>query len=169
MLVIVVPEAEAVVSAFRERYAARSAARIPAHITLLVPYVPAERLDGAAIEAAREHIGQFAPFDAERTGVGRFAEHVWLAQSPTEVFAGLIRATCRRFPESSYGAEFPEPVPHLTIGEASGDVSVEEIVRAAECEIAPQLPVRFRVSAASLLVEHADGKWLQGADFGFGA
>ena len=167
---IVVPEAESVISAFRDRYAVRSAAsRIPAHVTLLVPYVPAEHLDSAAIEAARQLFGHFAPFDAELVGVGRFAEHVWLAPSPAEVFAELIRATCRRFPESPYGAEFPDPVPHLTVGEASVDVSVEEIVRAAEREIVPRLPVRFRVSAATLLVEQVGGTWLRDADFGFGA
>ena len=160
-LILIVPEAESVVATFRARYAAESLAkRIPAHITLLIPYVAASRLDDVAVSSAREHFGSFAPLDAELVEVGRFTEHVWLAPSPREPFVGLIQDTCRRFPESPYGETFPNPVPHLTVGQATPSLSAEEIARTAEEELGPQLPVAFRVDAAWLLVEQEDGTWI---------
>ena len=39
-LVILVPEAESMVKAFRERYDPAAQAGMPAHITLLYPFVP---------------------------------------------------------------------------------------------------------------------------------
>lgn len=165
-----VPEAEPVVSSFRARYATASvASRIPAHITLLVPYVPAARLDDEALGAARAHFSGVVPFDAALVAVGRFDEHVWLAPSPRYLFVDLIRATCRRFPESPYGTEFHDPVPHLTIGQASQAISAEAMLRAAEAEVGPHLPVRFRAASASLLEECSDSTWVQAAEFRFGA
>ena len=163
-----VPEVEPVVSAFRARFAAASIAKgIPTHITLLIPYVPAARLDDDALSAAREHFRGVAPFAAELVAVGRFEEHVWLAPSPRDTFVELIRATCRRYPESSYGTEFPDPVPHLTIGQVSPGVSVEAILGAAEAEIAPHLPVAFGASTATLLEEQANGTWASTTEFPF--
>lgn len=162
------PEAEPVVASFRARYAAESVARrIPAHITLLIPYVAAARLDDLAVSEAREHFGSAAPFDAALVEIGRFTEHVWLAPSPSDAFVELIRSTCRRFPESPYGEAFPSPVPHLTVGQASPSASVGEIARAAEVELAPRLPVGFRVDAAWLLVEQGDGTWVATERFAF--
>lgn len=160
-LTLIVPEAEPVVAAFRARYAAESVAkRIPAHITLLIPYVAAARLDDMAVASAREHFRSFAPFAAELVEVGRFTEHVWLAPSPREAFVDLIQVTCRRFPESPHGEAFPNPVPHLTVGQAGPGLSVEAIASAAEEELAPRLPIAFRVDSAWLLVEQDDGMWV---------
>lgn len=162
------PEAEPVVATFRARYAAESVAkRIPAHITLLIPYVAAASLDADSVSAAREHFAGVAPFDAALVEIGCFAEHVWLAPSPREVFVELISSTCRRFPDSPYGDAFPNPVPHLTVGQAGPGGSVAEIARAAEVELAPRLPVAFRVDAAWLLVEQDDRTWVASERFGF--
>lgn len=164
------PEAEPTVAAFRARYAATSVARrIPAHITLLIPFVPAVDLDEGAVAAARDHFAATRPIDGALVSIGSFPEHVWLAPSPREAFAELIRKTCGRFPESPYGREFPDPVPHLTIGQADDEVTVEEIVRAAEREIAPRLPVRFRAASAWLLVEQVEGAWAREVEFPFGS
>ena len=166
---VVVPEVEPVVSAFRARYAAGSVAhRMPAHITLLIPYVPAARLDGAAIESAREHFSSVAAFDAELVAVGRFDEHVWLAPSPHDRFVELIRATRERFPESSRGTALRDPVPHLTVGKATAAVPIEAVVRAAEAELSPRLPLRFRAASATLFVETPGGRWEQVAVLPFG-
>ena len=164
------PEAEPLVSSFRGRYLAGSVARgIPPHITLLIPYVSAARLDVAAIESAREHFRGVARFDAELVGVGRFEEHVWLAPAPRVAFVELIRSTCRWYPESPYGMEFPDPVPHVTVGEANDEHPLAAILDAARVELAPSLPLPFRANSASLLVEQADGMWEQTETFAFAA
>ena len=118
-------------------------------------------LDDAALTAALVHFHRVAPFDAELVRVDRFAEHVWLAPEPRSVFVELIRDTCLAFPDCApYSGAFAEPEPHLTVGQTSPDATVDEIARAAEHDLAPRLPVSFRVEAAWLLVEQADGTWV---------
>lgn len=124
-----------------------------------MPYVMVNRLDSAAVGAARSHFLRSSSFDAELVAVGSFTEHVWLAPEPRQAFVDLIRATCQRFPESDYGSRFPNPVPHLTVGQVSRDTSIDELVGAAERDLAPILPIRFRVDAATLLEEQPDGSW----------
>ena len=162
------PEAEPVVAPFRARYAVESVARrLPAHITLLLPYVAAAGLDDVAVSDAREHFARIAAFDAALVEAGSFTEHVWLAPLPSDAFVELIQLTCSRFPESPYGQAFPKPVPHLTVGQASAAASVEEIAQAAEEELVPRLPIAFRVDAAWLLIEQGDGTWVAAERFTF--
>jgi hypothetical protein len=68
-------------------------------------------------------------------------------------------ATCARFPACPpYGGAFAEPVPHLTIGEATAETSTEAILEATR-ELEPALPLCFPVEAVSLLEEQHDGTW----------
>jgi 2'-5' RNA ligase len=164
-----VPEAEPVVASFRSTYAAESVAtRIPAHVTLLFPFVDAERVDATLRVVVRQHFAARSAFDARLDGIGRFDGHVWLVPVPRERFVDLVRVTCDRFPECApYGRSFSKPVPHLTVGAATPERSTDEIARAAEAELAPRLPLPFRVDAAWLLVEQADGTWVADERFPF--
>jgi 2'-5' RNA ligase superfamily len=142
--------------------AEKVAQRVPAHITLLVPFVPADRVDEGALRTARSHFAEILSFDAELAAVGRFEEHVWLSPAPRECFVELISATWERFPEyPPYGGDFAghDPVPHLTVGGSTATTTIDELVAAAERELAPHLPLAFHVDAASLLVEQSDHSW----------
>ncbi len=135
---------------------------MPAHITLLVPFVPADRVDERALAAARSHFAEILSFDAELAAVGRFAEHVWLSPAPGERFVELISATWERFPQyPPYGGDFEghDPVPHLTVGVSTATTTIDELFAAAERELAPHLPLAFHVDAAWLLIEQPDHGW----------
>jgi 2'-5' RNA ligase len=163
-LAIVVSEAEQVVAAFRRLFDP-AAERIPAHVTILVPFVPAISLDERAVDGARAHFAELPAFDAALTGISTFDAHVWLSPEPTARFVELINATYARFPAfPPYGGVFLEPVPHLTIGQADGARTLAEIRSAADAEIAHRLPVSFRVDMVSLFVEQGDARWSRRAD-----
>ena len=49
-LVVLVPEAEALVKPFRDRYDPSAAVGVPAHITLLYPFKPPDEVDGAVLD-----------------------------------------------------------------------------------------------------------------------
>jgi 2'-5' RNA ligase len=155
-----VPEAEPVTAAFRARFDSRSVARrIPPHVTALFPFVAADDValvwDRLATLTASLHA-----FDAALVDVRRFEQHVWLAPDPRDLWLELIDATCRCFPETPpYEGIFETPEPHLTVGEATDDVTTESILEGARHELAPHLPLRFRVEELSLLEEQADGTW----------
>jgi 2'-5' RNA ligase len=166
---VIVPEAERLVASFRARFAAESVAkRIPPHVTLLFPFVPAAQLDESVRTRAKAHFASFAPFGGALESVGRFDSHVWLGPEPRSRFVDLIVDTCARFPEQPpYGGVFDQPAPHLTIGAATADLGVDEIAEAAETELAAKLPLSFRVDAAWLLVEQEDGTWAAAERFPF--
>ena len=164
------PEAEPLVASFRARYAAASVAEaIPAHITLLFPFVEAGRVDDALRALVEAHFAAALPFAAELSSVGRFEAYVWLVPEPRERFVELVTATWSRFPECPpYGGDFAEIVPHLTVGGATEEVTTDEIVAAAGEELAPRLPLPFVADAAWLLVEQVDRTWVADERFPFG-
>jgi 2'-5' RNA ligase len=155
-----VREAETLVGSFRKRFHARAVAqRIVPHITVLFPFLPVGEVD-AVLDDVAGHVASLERFDAALVAVERFPEHVWLAPAPHARWVELIEATCRRFPETPpYGGVFGEPQPHLTIGEQTPEHTTEAIVAAATAELAPALPLRFRVDAVSLFAEQVDGTW----------
>jgi 2'-5' RNA ligase len=160
--VLIVPEAEPVVGKFRATHLPESVAkRIPPHITLLFPFAPATSVDTALLDEVRSHFAEIGPFDGQLDGVRRFEEHVWLAPTPHQRFVEIVLATTSRFPSfSPYAGQFGDgdPIPHLTVGATDG-TSIDALVATAERELAPQLPIRFRVEAAWLIVELPDDSW----------
>ena len=110
--------------------------------------------------AAEDLLGSLPAFDASLEHVASFPAYVWLAPAPRDRFLGLIRHVYGRFPEyPPYAGEHAEPEPHLTVGEVDTGMDVERLVGAAERELAPGLPLRFRVGRVTLLGEAADGTW----------
>jgi 2'-5' RNA ligase len=164
-LVVVVPEAQALYDAWRERW--DPAPGIPAHVTLLFPFRPAELVDDALLAELRELFAAAAPFDVEFPRVGRFEEVAWLAPEPAEPFVALTETLVASFPEHPpYGnADFDRSVPHLTIVNRSPLQVLDEVARA----LTPELPIRSRVREATLLEEDEDGVWRTRAQFALGA
>lgn len=133
---------------------------VPAHVTLLFPFVPARRLDAAVVEQAAATVGRRPGFDVEFREARTFAAGpteggaVWLAPEPPGPFVELINALAIAFPEyPPYEGLHETVIPHLTL--ANVDVDVDALVAAASVE----LPFRRRVNAAALLVEDAAGLW----------
>ena len=79
-------------------------------------FVDAAAADERSRAELSGHFANLQGFEAELTGVGRFAGHVWLVPEPRDRFLGLINATCGRFSEyPPYDGEDLDPEPHLTI------------------------------------------------------
>jgi hypothetical protein len=161
-LVLVVPEAQPLVGAFRARHDPAAVARgVPPHVTVLVPFVPPAELSDLVRSQVRAHAAGLDAFNADVTHVSTFSGHVWLAPAPRDRFLALIRRTYARFPEyPPYGGDHPEPEPHLTVGQAESASALAAMAACAERELEPGLPLPFRVDALTLLEEGSDGVWL---------
>jgi 2'-5' RNA ligase len=149
---IPVPRALDRVRARWDRAAARG---VPAHVTVVYPFVPGTRLDAnvrrelAAIAAAHE------PFDVEFARIERFPGVVWAAPEPADAFIALTRAIVARFPDyPPYGGEHDVLIPHLTIVEAD-DAPLDDIATGS----AAALPFRHRVTALDVLIESDEVRW----------
>ncbi|MFN2466641.1 MAG: 2'-5' RNA ligase family protein [Gaiellaceae bacterium] len=166
-LVVVVPEAAAV-EPWRARFDPVAAFGVPAHVTLLYPFVPAGELDQALLADLHELFAGASPFDVCLARVERWPQEiVYLAPEPARPFAELTEELTLRYPDyPPYRGIHDEVVPHLTVGRFDGDPGAAEI---AVAELTAVLPIRARVSEARLLAQGADGRWRLHTAFPFGA
>ena len=81
-LIVRVPEAEALAGALRERFHAWARMGVPAHITLVYPFVEAERIDAAVLDHLRTALEGALAFDFALTRADRFPATAWLAPEP---------------------------------------------------------------------------------------
>jgi 2'-5' RNA ligase len=154
-VVVHVPEAEPVVGAWRRAHTYDAPLGMPAHVTILYPFVPRAELAEAEPRLA-ELVAGHAAFDATFARTARFPEVLYLEPEPAERFLQLTGAVVAAWPEHPpYESVHDTVVPHLTVAE-SEDASLLDSIAS---EVEPRLPVRQRVAAASLFVEGDDGRW----------
>jgi hypothetical protein len=145
-LIVAVPEAEDAVADLRLQHDSSAALGVPAHVTILFPFLDAAAIDEDALE---EVLADHDAFDFELVSVETFDDgHVYLAPTRPERFVALTDSVWRRWPEHPpYEGAFETVVPHLTISEQPLDCDVE-------------LPIAARADAVTLIEEQADGRWL---------
>lgn len=162
-LLVTVPEAEGLVGPVRAKHDPIAARGVPAHITLLFPFVPASEV---ADELGRLE-GYFAgqrPFDYELTKTGKFGgDSLWLAPEPGHLFLELARGLWARYPDTPpYEGAFNTAVFHLTVAHAKND---KEALDAIAAQIEPGLPIACRATEVALMEEGTDGVWTTRATF----
>jgi 2'-5' RNA ligase len=163
-LIVAVPEAEPLVGEWRLRYD-NARLGIPAHVTLLFPFVPAEELDDALFDELRALFATRPAFPVAFPRVARFPDHAWLAPEPSEPFVRLTKLIFERYPGyPPYEGMHDVVIPHLTVGE--GDAAFQDEVETA---LTPHLPVEAAVSDVVLLEEDASGYWRTRERFPLGA
>lgn len=155
-MIVPVPAAEPLVGALRAELDAHAAVGVPAHVTVMAPFLPAAVLDPAAVAELAATVAAVPAFDVAFTEVRWFDDRlVWLAPEPAAPFTALTSAVGTRFGLAPYGGEHgPDPVPHLTVAH---DAPAARL-RAVADELALGLPVVTRVERALLVVERA-GWW----------
>jgi 2'-5' RNA ligase len=162
-LIVAVPEAEPLVGEWRLRYD-NADLGIPAHITLLYPFVPAEVVDERLLAELGELFAAVPAFPVVFRRVARFADVAWLAPEPDEPFRRLTELIVGRYPGyPPYEGIHDQVIPHLTV--AVGDAELQDRVDAA---LTPALPIAADVHDVVLLVEQADGNWRAHSRFSLG-
>ena len=157
-LVIPVGVATPVVAPWRERLDAAAVHGVPAHVTVLYPFVPPPEITDDHIAGLAQLFSSFPPFDFVLERVGWFdTTVVYLAPEPDDPFIRLTELVVARFPDyPPYGGEFAELTPHLTVGDRG---SPSEL-RAAADAVAPALPIAARATEVWLMVGSANpGAW----------
>ncbi len=98
-IIIAVPEAEPFVGKLRAQFDSAAKLGVPAHITVLYPFMPPERFTQRTFEGLRRAISGVQPFDFRLTTVGRFPGVVYLAPECSGPFVELVGMIARWFPE----------------------------------------------------------------------
>jgi len=147
-LVLLAPELDERVGDLRARHDPASRQGMPAHVTLLYPFMDPVRLGPTPRARLAEVVRRFPAFDLSFARIGRFPEALWIAPDPAGGVIALGAALAKAFPEfPPYGGQFETVIPHVTVALGEGlDLA------ALEPELRRRLdpPVRQRVEAVSL-------------------
>jgi 2'-5' RNA ligase len=156
--IVRVASAEPHVRELREKWDPAARLGVPAHVTVLFPFLSPERIDAKILAKARSAFAKHDPFDFRLARVGRFPGVIYLAPDPAAPFVALTKSLVREFPDHPpYGGQFATIVPHLTVAHAK------------EAELAPieaQLLRSLKSSGAATascreitLIENSSGRW----------
>jgi 2'-5' RNA ligase len=141
--IVAVPEAEPLVAALRSRFDPSAAMGVPAHITVLYPFMPPAQVTPEVLARAADALRGQEPFPFLLARVGRFPGVLYLAPEPAAPFAALTEALVRAFPAfPPFGGAHDRIVPHLTV--AQGD---EPTLQLAEAELHAALQAHGPVAA----------------------
>ncbi|WP_445529842.1 2'-5' RNA ligase family protein [Streptomyces cyslabdanicus] len=160
-LIVRVPDAEPVVRAWREWFDPSAQAGVPAHVTVLFPFLDESRIDARVCSALADMLDSHRAFDLRFESCGRFPGVLYLAPEPGTQLRRLTEAIADRWPEAPpYGGQFAEIVPHLTVADGQDDAVLDEI----EADLLGRLPFTSRISSVDLMV-HDGAKWHERASF----
>lgn len=158
--IVRVPEAEPHVSHYRERYDASAKLGVPAHITVLYPFMPRILINTQVLEQVRLAIACARGFAFHLAKVGRFPGTVYLTPQPSDPFVSLTHAIVRAFPSyPPYRGQHAAAIPHLTVAQ------VEEPERSAvAAELHNLLEKAGGITSYCselILIENSTGRWEQ--------
>jgi uncharacterized protein YndB with AHSA1/START domain/2'-5' RNA ligase len=157
-LIVRVPEAEPHVAHWRSRFDPAAGQGVPAHITVLFPFVPPDAIDADVLASVCSAIADARPFAFRLASIERFPGVVYLAPDPSAPFVELTNRIVRRFPAHlPYGGQFDAVVPHLTVAHASGDDAAE--VEAGLRKSLAGSGVIESTCTALVLIENSSGLW----------
>ena len=157
-LVVLVPEAEPMVQQFRGKHDS-VADGVPAHITILFPFMPPDAIDGAAETQLRHLFASHARFDFVLADIRRFPSVIYLAPEPAQPFVTLTESVVSAYPEFlPYEGNFPDITPHLTVAHAKDQALLSEIERAFATQSAESLPLKVSTDQVALM-ERRNGRW----------
>ncbi|MQY14651.1 hypothetical protein SRB5_48260 [Streptomyces sp. RB5] len=127
---------------------------IPAHVTVLYPFLPLARLTGAVRDELAALVAGHAAFELTLAEFRRYPGVLYLDPRPADPLRELTRAVRERWPEAVpyrgiFGAAGLEP--HLTVANHEGPATWETAYDALEGELAPLLPLTAPVGHVDLI------------------
>jgi 2'-5' RNA ligase len=166
-LIVAIPEAEAVVAQHRSRLDGSAVLGIPAHVTVLFPFVAPGEINGAVHERLASLFATVSRFGVVLDHTDWFGDRVlWLGPRDPGPFRALTMLVADAFPGyPPFEGEFEDVVPHLTVGHGQ---SMDEL-RAAEDSVRAHLPIPAQVAAVTLMSQQPDtGLWAKTATYDLG-
>jgi 2'-5' RNA ligase len=166
-LITRVPEAERYIARYRDRYDPSARRNVPAHVTILYPFMAPASVNEDVLERLRRLAGAVPCFSYRMARTERFPVALYLAPDPEAPFSALMSGVFREFPDyPPFEGKFDTVVPHITV--AHGD---EPLLCEIEVELRIALPgagVPARCTEL-VLIENSTGRWEQLDVFPLGA
>jgi len=154
---IIVPVSVPVaVQRLRERMDPSAADGVPAHITLIYPFMPPYDLKDDVRRHVEEIVESEPAFPFVLRAVGRWPNVVYLVPEPDEPFRRLTNALAAAFPDyPPYEGAHAEVIPHVTV---ASDVP-DDYFDAAAHALPALLPIRDVAREAWLIGHTPEQSW----------
>lgn len=150
---VLAPRAGAAVAGFRERFDSSWPTGMPAHVTVLYPFVDARAVTPALLAEMDALAATMAAFDYRLEAVSEFPAALYLVPTPSAPFVALTETAARRWPDHPpYGGRFDNVIPHLTVADTRAG-------KAAVAEVAALLPLEERAEELVLIAPSRGGRW----------
>jgi 2'-5' RNA ligase len=150
---IVLPSRLAALRSARDQLAARG---VPAHVTILFPFLPVTALTPAIRSDLARLAARQVPFSAGFRRVEVRDAMVWLVPDDQRPFLDLTDAVATRWPDHPpYGGIHDTLIPHLTLLETT-DGPTRGAARAAAVDVGP---FEMTVRELTVITENASGTW----------
>lgn len=166
-LMIPTPEAEPVVGTHRIRLDQSAGWGVPAHVTVLYPFMPPADIDSDTEARLTALFATVDRFEFMLASIAWFStDVVYAAPTPEEPFRALTKKVQDTWPEFlPYGGEHGEPIPHLTIGDNGTRTELAEAGNA----VARHLPISCVAREVWLMTGSVEAGWTRRAVFPFTA
>jgi 2'-5' RNA ligase len=154
---IIVPvQVPVAVNRLRDRMDPSAAQGVPAHVTLLYPFMAPAGLKDDVRRRIEQIIAMEPAFPFTLGSVHRWPNVVYLAPKPADPFRRLTNALAEAFPDyPPYEGAHEDVVPHLTIAQDVPD----DYYAAAEHALPGMLPIRDVAREAWLIGHTPDQPW----------
>ena len=144
------------VNRLRDRMDPSAAVGVPAHVTLIYPFMPPDQLKDDVRRRIEQIISSEPSFPFTLTSVKRWPNVVYLTPDPAEPFRRLTGSLAAAFPKyPPYEGAHEEVVPHLTVAQDVPD----DYYAAAEHALPAMLPIRDVAREAWLIGHTPDQPW----------
>jgi 2'-5' RNA ligase len=168
-LLVEVPQAEPLVSSWRLGYDPVAANGVPAHITVLFPFVAPDGIDDAVLRAVADVAASVEPFEFELTAVDEFPGVVWLRPAPEDRFRDLTARLWAAFPDHPpYEGRHADSQPHVTVAMVD-DEDQPALSSRIRADLEHRLPVTSVATSLSVFVSRGDHRWRREHVVEFGA
>ena len=148
---IVIPflEVDDVVGAWRRLLDPAQVRGIPAHVTVLFPFVHPIGLSSEVLNVLEDFFLKAFTFNVAFDSTAWFEDRVvYLEPNPGQQFRTMTTQLLRAFPSCiPYGGTFADPIPHLTLGDGAPLESLLE----AEAAVRESFPIETQAKEAWLM------------------
>jgi 2'-5' RNA ligase len=170
-IILPVAAVESLVSRWRCEHDASAAAGVPAHVTVVAPFLASERLTDSLLGELAELLATQAPPQVRFGRTARFAPSgtaagvLYLDPEPARELRELTGAVVARWPEAPpYGGLHAEVIPHLTVA-----IADEPTLDTIEREVGGALGhgITATLERAAVYV-HSGNRWREVASLALG-
>jgi 2'-5' RNA ligase superfamily protein len=163
-LVIPVPAADALLTFVATRHPGTVREGVPAHVSLLYPFISAAELDEQVTDALSELVVAHEPMPVEFVECYRRGGFVALRPDPIEGLTELTKKIRDRWPDIvPYEGVYGNVEPHVTVAMRASEQRAAMI----EHEVTEQLPISAELREMWLVV--FEGQWSMQGRFELGA